>query len=63
MLGDDKTSVFGAKIAVLFETGSSNYGYGAALSFVLLALVLIVMVISTLLTKKTDKAAVKGGKA
>lgn len=63
MMGDAKTSVIGAKIASLFENQNyGNYGYGSALSFVLLILVLVVMLISTFLTNRTAKAP-KGGKA
>ena len=65
MLGDDKTSVFGAKIAALFEStgGGGAYGTGAALSFVLLVIVMVAMVIGNVLSKKAEKAPVKGGKA
>ena len=63
MMGDTSTTVIGAKIASLFETQSfGNYGYGAALSFVLLVIVLVVMLIATFLTNRTQKAP-KGGKA
>ena len=62
MMGDTKTTVIGAKIANLFENQSyGNYGYGAALSFVLLLIVLVVMLISNFLTNRTAKAP-KGGK-
>jgi len=63
MMGEAKTTVFGAKIAALFSNQNyGDYGYGSALSFVLLAIVLIVMVVSNVLTKRTAKAP-KGGKA
>lgn len=64
MMGDMNTTVIGAKIANLFEYQSiGNYGYGSALSFVLLLVVLLFMFAGTLLTKRTPKAAkpVKGG--
>lgn len=53
MMGDMDSNVFGAKIATLFDL--HNYGYGSALSFVLLVLVILVMLIGSLLTKKTVK--------
>ena len=63
MMGDAKTSVIGAKIAVLFENQNyGEYGYGSALSFVLLVIVIIVMLLATFLTNRTAKAP-KGGKA
>ena len=63
MMGDAKTTVIGAKIAVLFENQSyGDYGYGAALSFVLLIIVLVVMLLGRFLTDRTQKAP-KGGKA
>ncbi|MBQ7642542.1 MAG: ABC transporter permease [Clostridia bacterium] len=62
MMGDASTSVIGAKIAALFETQNyGNYGYGSALSFILLLIVVIVMVLGSYLSGKTDKAP-KGGK-
>ena len=64
MMGDMNTTVIGAKIASLFENQNyGNYGYGSALSFVLLLIVLVVMVVSSALMKRTSKAPVKGGKA
>lgn len=64
MLGDAKTNVFGARINALFSN-SSTWGVGSALSFVLLILVFLTMIVSTLVTKKTEKKASvnKGGKA
>ena len=63
MMGDTSTTVIGAKIANLFEYQSyGNYGYGSALSFVLLVIVLLVMVLGRFLTNRTQKAP-KGGKA
>ncbi len=64
MMGDMNTTVIGAKIANLFEYQSiGNYGYGSALSFVLLIVVLLFMFLGTILTKRSPKAAkpVKGG--
>ena len=62
MMGDMSTSVIGAKIANLFENQNyGDYGYGSALSFVLLVLVLVVMFVATVLTNRTAKAP-KGGK-
>ena len=62
IMGDMMTSVLGAEIAVLFENvNAGDYGYGSALSFVLLVLVLGVMAFATALTKRTEKAP-KGGK-
>ena len=62
-LGDMATSVIGAKIAGLFENQYyGQYGYGSALSFVLLVLVLLVMFVGNALTRRTEKAP-KGGKA
>ena len=62
MMGDANTSVIGAKIASLFENQNyGNYGYGSALSFVLLLIVLAVMFIGTYLLGRTDKTA-KGDK-
>ncbi len=60
MMGSMQTTVIGAKIAALFEYHS--YGYGSALSFVLLVIVLIVLLIGATITKKTNKAP-QGGKA
>lgn len=63
MMGDMNTTVIGAKIASLFENQNyGSYGYGSALSFVLLVLVLLVMLIGNALTRRTQKAP-KGGKA
>ena len=63
MMGDAKTTVIGAKIANLFENQSyGNYGYGSALSFVLLLVVIAVMLIGTFFSNRTAKAP-KGGKA
>jgi len=59
MMGDMNSNVIGAKIATLFEY--RNYGYGSALSFVLLVLVIVVMLIGSFLTSRTAKAP-KGGK-
>lgn len=62
MMGDANTSVVGTKIANLFELQNyGDYGYGSALSFVLLVLVLVVMFLGTYLTNRTAKAP-KGGK-
>ena len=61
MMGDASTSVIGAKIASLFENQSyGNYGYGSALSFVLLLIVLAVMFIGTYLSGRTAKAPKAG---
>ena len=61
MMGNANTSVIGAKIASLFENQNyGNYGYGSALSFVLLLIVLAVMFIGTYLKGRTDKIS-KGG--
>ena len=57
-MGDMNTSVIGAKIATLFEQGV--YGYGSALSFVLLLMVIAVMFIGSALSGKTSKPT--GGK-
>ena len=63
MMGDANTSVIGAKIASLFENQTyGNYGYGSALSFVLLIVVIVVMLIGNVLSNRTAKAP-KGGKA
>ena len=63
MMGDMNTTVIGAKIAALFENQNyGSYGYGSALSFVLLVMVLLVMLIGNALTKRTQKAP-QGGKA
>lgn len=59
-MGDMNTTVIGAKIASLF--GQRSYGVGSALSFILLLIVLVVMVITNLLSRRTAKAP-KGGKA
>ena len=63
MMGDAKTTVIGAKIAGLFELQNyGSYGYGSALSFVLLIIVLVFMVVASALSRRSPKAA-KGGKA
>ena len=63
MLGDTSVSVIGAKIDTLFTLNNyGDYGYGSALSFIILLIVLVTMVIANVLTRKTDKAP-KGGKA
>ena len=63
MMGDTKTTVIGAKIASLFENQNyGNYGYGSALSFVLLVIVILVMLIGNYLSNRTTKAP-KGVKA
>ena len=63
MMGDANVTVFGAKIASLFENQNyGNYGYGSALSFVLLVIVVIVVFISNFLSSRTAKAP-KGSKA
>ncbi|MBR1891811.1 MAG: ABC transporter permease [Clostridia bacterium] len=59
MMGDMNSNVIGAKIAKLFEQG--NYGYGSALSFVLLVLVIGVMLLGNLISGTSDKAP-KGAK-
>lgn len=58
-MGDMNTTVIGAKIASLF--GQHSYGVGAALSFVLLVIVLVVMVVTNLVSRRTAKAP-KGGR-
>ena len=65
MMGDAGTSVIGAKIASMFtHQNYGDYGPGSALSFVLLVIVLVVMVLGNVLTKKTNKAPqTQGGKA
>ena len=60
MLGNSNVSVIGIKIDELF--GQMNYGDGSAIAFVLLLLVLAVMVIGTVITRKTDKSLKGGGK-
>jgi len=63
-MGGTNVTVIGSKIAALFENQNyGNYGYGSALSFVLLVIVLLAMVIGNILTKTTTKAPAKGGKA
>ncbi len=63
MMGDMNTTVIGAKIASLFENQNyGSYGYGSAISFVLLVLVLVVMLIGNAIVRRTEKAP-KGGKA
>ncbi|MCR4661556.1 MAG: ABC transporter permease [Clostridia bacterium] len=62
MLGDMNTTVIGSKIASLFQNQNyGDYGYGSALSFVLLIIVLVTMLIFNFLSKKTQKSS-KGGK-
>ena len=62
MMGDANTTVIGAKIANLFENQNyGNYGYGSALSFVLLLIVIVVMLTGNFLSNRTMKAP-KGGK-
>ena len=62
MMGDMNTTVIGAKIANLFEYQNyGNYGYGSALSFVLLIVVLLFMTLANFLTRRSQKAP-KGGK-
>ena len=61
MMGDASVSVIGAKIDTLFTQANGDYGYGSALSFIILLIVLATMIIGTILGKKTDKAP-KGGK-
>ena len=62
MMGDMSVSVIGAKIDALFTLNNyGDYGYGSALSFVILLIVLATMIIGNILTKRTDKAP-KGGK-
>ena len=61
-MGDMSSNVVGAKIATLFDL--HNYGYGSALSFVLLLLVVGVMFLGTYLSSRTAKAPKQnGGKA
>ena len=62
MMGDMNTTVIGAKIASLFENVYGDYGYGSALSFVLLVIVFVVMLVGNALSRRTAKAP-KGGKA
>jgi spermidine/putrescine transport system permease protein len=61
MMGTMSTSIIGSKIAVLF-TDSLTYGDGAALSFVLLLIVLITMFIGSLVSKRSTRPS-KAGKA
>ena len=62
-MGNMNTTVIGAAIASLFENVSyGDYGYGSALSFVLLLIVLLVMFLGNLLSRRVTKAP-KGGKA
>ena len=64
MMGDMNTTVIGAKIAALFENQNyGSYGYGSAISFVLLVIVLIVMLVGNAITRRTDKGTAKGGNA
>lgn len=61
MMGNETIHIVGAKIASLFENQSyGNYGYGSALSFVLLLIVLAVMFIGTYLSGRTAKAPKAG---
>ena len=63
MMGDAQTTVIGAKIANLFENQNyGNYGYGSALSFVLLLIVLAVVFVSTFSSGRADRT-VKAVKA
>ena len=61
MMGTTNTTVIGAKIASLFENTYGDYGYGSALSFVLLVIVLAVMLIGNAVTRRTSKMT-RGGK-
>ncbi|MBP5405497.1 MAG: ABC transporter permease [Clostridia bacterium] len=62
-MGNMNTTVIGAAIASLFENVNyGDYGYGSALSFVLLLIVLLVMFLGNLLSRRVTKAP-KGGKA
>lgn len=65
MMGDMDSNVIGYKIASLFGNNAETYGYGSALSIVLLALVFLMMTIGNLISSRTDKAPkpVKGGAA
>lgn len=58
MLGDAQTGVLGGKINGLF-TSSSTWGIGSALAFVLLVLVLAVMLITNLVSRKTAAGGTK----
>ena len=61
MLGDMNTSVIGANIANSFEGQNyGDYGYGSALSFILLIIVFLVMFLGSFLSRETK--APKGGK-
>lgn len=66
MMGDMNTTVIGAKIDNLFtQQNIGNYGYGSALSFVLLLVVLLFMLVGSLLSKRSPKRPKilnKGGK-
>ena len=57
-MGDMSSNVFGAKIATLFDL--HNYGYGSALSFVLLLLVIAVMFIGSYFSGRTAKTLKRG---
>ncbi len=57
-MGDMSSNVFGAKIATLFDL--HNYGYGSALSFVLLLLVVAVMFIGSYFSGRTAKTLKRG---
>jgi len=62
MLGTMSTSIIGSKIAVLF-TDPITYGDGAALSFVLLLIVLVTMFIGSLISRRSAKPLKGGSKA
>ena len=63
MMGDMNTTVIGAKIASLFENQNyGSYGYGSAISFVLLVIVPLVMLLGNAITRRTEKGQ-QGGKA
>lgn len=59
-MGDNHTSVIGSEIYSAFHY--YEYGHGAALSFVLLIIVLFVVWLGNFLTRRSQKAP-KGGKA
>lgn len=58
MLGDAQTGVLGGKINGLFSS-ASTWGVGSALAFVLLLLVILVMIVSNVLARKSDKGVKK----